>query len=375
MRERSQGIGGHVPALDGVRGLAIAMVLALHFIGDTEPVTRLDRVMVRVCEFGAFGVDLFFVLSGFLITGILIDARDKPRYYRNFYARRAVRIFPLYYVVLVGVFVATSFMQSSDAGELASVQIWAWFYGVNVLTAIRGTFAMPYLDHFWSLAVEEHFYFVWPFVVARARGSLVRVALLVAAASFLSRVVLATHVSPIALYVLTPFRLDALVLGGAMAAIARAPGGLDRLGNLAPKVAACAVAFIVVSFVYSQRSRFLFERLHECRNGAFVALCACIIPIGLTVPLATRALVFRPLRELGKYSYGLYVFHHFASFYLVRHHTERWLGQALGSHTLAVLVQASAGIALSTLVAVTSFHVFEKRFLSLKRRWEARSPA
>ena len=95
---------GHLPALDGMRGLAVLMVLVFHFVGQMLPTNAIERAIVGVTKHGLLGVDLFFVLSGFLITGLLYEAHNKPHYLRNFYMRRLLRIFPLYYGVLALVF-------------------------------------------------------------------------------------------------------------------------------------------------------------------------------------------------------------------------------------------------------------------------------
>ena len=155
----------HVPALDGLRGAAILLVLLHHLINGDLPVHSLvGRTAFAIPRCGWAGVDLFFVLSGFLITGILLDQRGLPGYFRVFYARRALRIFPLYYGVLIIVFAILPHIRAFPQDGLRWLrpeQIWFWTYTSNIRSAATGTiFNAPYLmlNHFWSLAIEEQFY-------------------------------------------------------------------------------------------------------------------------------------------------------------------------------------------------------------------------
>ena len=152
---------GHMPVLDGVRGLAILMVMFLHFVGNVPPQGRIEDAIAGVTNYGSYGVELFFVLSGFLITGILYDSRDEPRHFRNFYMRRVLRIFPLYYGVLALVFFAApliALFRGPTLDYLVDRQAWAWLYAVNIYIAKNGAWSFSYLDHFWSLAIEAHVY-------------------------------------------------------------------------------------------------------------------------------------------------------------------------------------------------------------------------
>ena len=147
------------------------------------PTNWVERAIVGVTNYGSYGVELFFVLSGFLITGILYDAHNKPHYFRNFYMRRILRIFPLYYGVLALVFFVAPLiplLRGPTLDYLVDRQAWAWLYAVNIYIAKHGEWSFSYLDHFWSLAIEEHFYLFWPLVVfllARRPRALIAVSL------------------------------------------------------------------------------------------------------------------------------------------------------------------------------------------------------
>lgn len=345
-----------LPELDGLRGIAILLVLVWHLlpaaIAPAPPAWQ--HAVAVVIRFAWSGVDLFFVLSGFLIGGTLLDERDSPRYFRTFYARRAYRILPLY-AVMVALFAILRVVMN-DAAH-------AWLFTPamplatyvtftqNIAMARAGAFGAQWLGPTWSLAIEEQFYLVLPLVlrlVPRSRVLLVVTGLAVAAPLVRWALVMA-GASPMAPYVLMPARADALMVGVLAAYLWRRRdtiGLARRRPQLYAAAAVLAAAIVVLALLHEA-----VTTPHMTRWGYSVLALFYGVVLLLALPSGhddglRRALRLAPLRFTGRIAYALYLLH-----------LPMWglVAPLVPSQPLGV----TAGLAATFAIATASWYRFE----------------
>ena len=335
------------------------LVVANHLVlAAPLPWGRVQRLLYT----GWVGVDLFFVLSGFLITGILLDAKGGPHYFRNFYARRVLRIFPLYYGVLVVAILTLTVL--TPHAPMLRLQGWLWAYATNIKIAASGwVFIAGRLQfhHLWTLAVEEQFYLVWPAVVLLlSRRSLLWVCAVVFVLSPALRIVLCLKGHSIAAYVSTPCQLDALTVGVALAILVRSQAGRRLLDKLLVPAALLCLVPLAFMFRYGGLDHNLMNRYTVSLGSTLLAATFCWAIWSAVSGGRVRFLDFAPLTWIGGISYGIYVLHPFCLEVAPRNLFAR-------SPMLSLIAFDVIGLGLSIGAATLSWHLFEKHFLRLKR--------
>jgi peptidoglycan/LPS O-acetylase OafA/YrhL len=359
----------YIPGLDGLRAAAILLVVVHNTSINESDNGLVARVWTGITDCGWIGVQLFFVLSGFLITGILLDGRDKPRALRSFYIRRALRIFPLYYAFLIGRFLVLPLAMPALAVGF-STQIWYWLYLSNWSDLVQGP--LNGMSHFWSLAVEEQFYLSWPALVRKLRvRTFVIVCIALAIGSFGVRLTFyLAGVDHAWMYSATISRLDGLAVGALVAVAARAQLG-DRYRKGRRLAAVIAGAGLLVAAVHAHGlSRFNPEIQTIGYTLLAVVFGALVGEVAEPTPVrALRWLEWRGLRTIGRYSYAMYVFHaplHVAILYFAG----TWLQARAAVHPIATDVVWTLSIAaISFVLAFVSYALIEGPALRLKERW------
>lgn len=360
-----------VPALDGLRGLAILAVFLFHYVGEggTQPHGFLLRAIHGITRFGWAGVDLFFVLSGFLITGILYDTQGNAHYYRTFYLRRSLRIFPTYYLFLgLVAFVGVLLGVRWTAGH-ALFLVYLGYPGALILPNL---IQIPYirLIHLWSLSLEEQFYLLWPFLILTLSTSrrILRLCLGLICLALTMRLLIWGNgwLDGKWAYMFLPFRIDSLALGAALAVLARG-SSFQRVMKMAPYVLLLASAILGVLLAFSLNTRpteapqiwTLGFTLNALISGSLLLLA--LRPTGILVRLFNTKF----LRKFGKYSYEMYLYH----FPLAAILEPLRPAMILHSEFISKLVFVLGSLLVNYMVAKASFEFFESPILNLKSKF------
>ncbi len=363
-----------MPELDTIRGVAVLLVLFFHGFGlryGLQGLSGFPRLFVAATLPGWMGVNLFFVLSGFLITGILLDTKFNTNYYRSFYTRRALRILPLYYAVLLLLAVLT---RTGWANRHAS---WA-FLGLSFfyLSNITGLVGVPMqYGVLWSLAVEEHFYLLWPAAVR----SLSRYRVVIAAVFIC---VLCPWLR--AFYFIRGYDTgtgytwlvaDGLATGAVLAALARGSRGRTRVGMRSIALMSFAASAIIFSvgfpFGILRASRLFGASLRETGLNCFFAGAVALALLAGTSHW--NWLVNRPvLKFFGEISYGLYLIHMLV-FDLENYAVGRLFPNlTVERHFAQMVLLFCIALGFTVAVAYLSRWYFEEPFLRMKRRFDGR---
>ncbi|MCA9005625.1 MAG: acyltransferase, partial [Planctomycetaceae bacterium] len=322
----------------------------------------LSQIYMVVSQACWCGVDLFFVLSGFLITGILLDTKESPRFFRNFYVRRILRIFPLYYAVILWLF-----LQNPEFPG----QVWYWCYLQNWGPVFGESTPPMVLQPFWSLAIEEQFYLLWPFAVwFLNRRSLGRFCGFLFLLSLISRCVARFQgVDVMTVYTVTLFRLDTLSAGALIAVWLRNPVLESFLNRRALTglviVVSGLLAVIAVDhgfYIDGRASQTIGYSLFAAASALLIAL---VVFKSMRSGFLSRLLENRVLRYFGNRSYAIYIFQMMVFIPVRKVYLTYW--DVAGASPMRSVLAFCISVLLILILSEISWQCYEKQFLKLKR--------
>ncbi len=353
-----------LPALDGVRGLAALLVVICHFYCAIPiPTNRIAKALYDITNWGITGVDLFFVLSGFLITGILLVMKDSPRAWVNFYMRRVLRIFPLYYGVLIFLSVMTIVITKNFSS--ISNTWWFWVYGQNIPAAF-----FPDLNtqlpagHLWSLAVEEHFYFVWPMIVLTLdKKKLTRILVVIIGLAIVCRMLWWQRFG-FGIYYFTLCRMDALAIGSLIAIYWQDEISVRKMVRMSKFFFLFTlIALLPMRAVLTGKNLAIIQYVKYTLIAAAYGAGMILILTNSVPSLVGKFFNAGWLRNFGKYSYAIYIFHPFC----IKAFSNIIGGlQSVKSFLFAQFLMVVAIFFIYGL-AWCSWHFYERYFLDLKK--------
>jgi peptidoglycan/LPS O-acetylase OafA/YrhL len=369
----------HIASLDGLRGLAFLMIFFRHYGLTSHHTSSWLKIASYLCDGGWMGVDLFFVLSGFLITGILLDTRECSRYFTNFYVRRALRIFPLYYTVLAALFLLTPWLHLQwHKGHLGYL-----FYAGNIVSNLNPRLvevrpAVSFL-HLWSLAVEEQFYLIWPLVIlmVSSRRRLAWICGGLSLGALMLRVCLLLWLPREAAfewcYTQLPTHMDGLLYGG-VAAIWVRTMPLELVLSRARTILPYALGVMGLTIAFGGID---FHSITMTVIGfpALAATFACLVLLALrSGSVVNRFGNIRTLSFVGRYSYGMYIYH--ILFWPGLSWIQGWLQIKFHSIVLGGICFMLLVLGGTMILSVASYELYEKQWLKLKTRfaYEKRKP-
>lgn len=342
----------YIKELDSVRGIAALSIMWLHFASGIPHQSVVGTYLQKSSSLFQVGVPLFFVLSGFLITRILIHSKSENNFFLNFYARRSLRIFPLYYLVLAIAFflLPVLFRSNFPSGANILTQI---FYLQNIAIAFKWPDFNGF-NHLWSLAVEEHFYLFWPLIVYCLNpGNLKKLIILILCVQPILRFILLQQNVDVFYFTFT--RLDELCIGGLIAI-------MELEGKVISKRLVIIVSSLCVAGLIFWLA-FTGQRLHVIQSLKFSLFSIIFyIAIGYIAlnnnKWINKALQNKVLFYTGKISYGLYIYHPIC-YTLVEYYL----------HPQSQIVKFVWCISTSYAIASLSYYLYEKQFLRFKKRF------
>lgn len=355
----------YFPALDGLRGIAILLVLISHNFG---------RIPFAI-DLGGAGVDLFFVLSGFLITDILLRTIHQPHWYRSFFIRRALRIFPIYYLALLVFFILVPESGNDILLENLGYYSANWPFVFFHLNNILGFYHPDYHSyriwrHLWSLSLEEQFYLCWPpllWLFCKKNTLYLLVGLLVGGA-MLTRILIWVYLGDeqIYWYAISSVRWDCLVVGAFLAA-ARFFQPLQFKG---PVLRFCILLLMAhaLGMGYKYIMHPAFPAFAIFRYSSFSALAVLAVQFGIGSRSSSSWLSHPGLRFLGKISYGLYIYH-FPLFLISKIYFLPTLRSWFPFDEGTRIAEGLFATALALVASVASYYWLERPILQLKKKW------